>query len=684
MKIKFTLFALLLSLAFCSIASAQTNYYILKSTGASADYNFQTTGTFVMNGTTEGLADMYSANRTIPFSFKFFGKDYTQYKISDNGYITFDLTQTVSNPDNTNLPNAAAPKNSIFAFWDALTLAKPDAQYRYAILDWTYGTAPNRVQVIQWFQTKKNTANSSLYTFAIRLYEKGGFDVVYNLYYAGTGTPAITDGTTGCTNQDGSIGIAVQGSPNITFPTNLTTGQNSTFLVYEFIYGTQPEFDVTATSLTLPNFVKTGASISLKGSIRNLGSSPVSNLKINYSIDGGTPVTANLEGLDFPTGAVYNFTHPTPWVVPNEEKEYTIEVWASDLNGNSDGNTANDKMSAKTQSLSSLVPRKPLYEVFTSSTCPPCKPGNEKLDQVLNVYPNKWTVVKYQYYFPGTGDPYTTTEGLARGTFYGGINSVPRLLVDGGWNGNPGGYTTAIFDQFYSAPCFVTINAEAKINGQTVDLTGSFTSTAPISGNVNLYMAVVEKKTTKNVKTNGETEFHYVVKKMLPDANGTTVSPISKGVAVPFSQKYTFPGSYRLPANGQTANLINLATEHSVEEFTDLTVVVWLQNPSTKEVYQSEFATVINSVEDENDNFMVNLYPNPVNTVGQVRFNLENTALVSFDIVNSLGQKVFGSIPATMVSGTQTLDFDANTLLSGVYFMNLYIGDKVITRSFVK
>lgn len=682
MKIRFTLLTIAFTIAMFFSSFAQTNYYILSSIGASSDYVFTYSGNYVMNGTTVGLADMMSVEQTIPFNFSFYGKNYSKYLISDNGYITFDLTQTTSNPDNTTLPSASAPKNSIFAFWDALTLSKPDATYRYAILNWTYGTAPNRVHVIQWFQIHKDISTTSLYTFAIRLYESGKFDVVYNLYYPGNGAAGAPTATLGCQNEDGTLGYSYKGSPNLSFPTDITSGANETFLVYEFIYGAQPQFDLSVTSLNIMQYVKTGSSLPISGIIRNLGSSTINSMKLNYTVDGGAPVSQTINGLNIQTGDSYLFTHPTNWVVPNTEKEYTIEVWASELNGNPDGNTANDKKSTTVTALSNLVPRKPLHEVFTSSTCPPCKPGNIQLESVLDQYPDKWTCVKYQYNFPGTGDPYYTSECAARGAFYGGINSVPRLEVDGAWNNNPGAYINSIFDQFYAAPCFVDITANATINGQTVSVTGTATPYANISGNIKLFVAVVEKVTTKNVKTNGETEFHFVMKKMLPNANGTTVSPVTKNTPININQNFTFPGSYKLPPNANSP--INLLTEHSVEEFSDLTVVCWLQNVDTKEVYQSAFANTVNSVEENSDNFMVNLYPNPVNTTGQIRFNLENPTLVSFDVVNSLGQKVFSKTPEMFTNGIQTLDFDATTLLSGVYYMNLYLGDKLITRSFVK
>lgn len=685
MKQKFTLLAFVLMFLFASNAFSNTNYFILSNVGINDAYNFTTNGNFVINASDAGVPDMLTAEQTIPFNFSFYGKTYTKYKISDNGYITFDLTATNSIPENTTLPSSNAPKNSIFGFWDALVLQKPDNTYRYAVLTWTYGTAPNRVHVIQWFQIKRNTANTSTQTFAIRLFENGKFDVVFNFYFAGT-NPIATNATVGCQNEDGTLGAMVGGSPNIQFPTTLNNGNPATFVIYEFFYGDQQQYDLTVTNVNIPSYVKMEDSIPIKGTLRTLGSEVVTSITLNYSINGGEPVSQKITSVALAPGRYYDFTHPINWVVPKTQdlKDYTIEVWASQINDKPDGNTLNDKNRSTTIALPKLVERKSLYEVFTSSTCPPCKPGNEKLVSIINQFPGKWTVVKYQYNFPGNGDPYFTSECSARGTFYGGVNYVPYMVVDGGWYNNPNSYTNDLFNQFNNAPAFVTITGTANISpqNQSVDLTGSITSEIDIKTPTRIFIAVVEKVTKKNVASNGEKEFHYVMKKMLPDVNGILVNSITKGTPIPINQKYTFPGQYRLPADAKSP--INLATEHSVEEFEDLTVVIWLQNPTTKEVFQSAFAETITSIEDNTNSFLVNLYPNPVTTSGKIKFLLENPALVGFEIVNILGQKVYSSAPATLTSGTHTLEFDANTLLRGTYFMNLYIGDKVITRTFIK
>lgn len=682
MRSRFTHIFIVLFVLFAYIGTAQTNYYIMKSRGISDDYEFTSQGTLLIKGNAQGVKDALSAEQPLPFKFTLYGKGYWTYRASNNGYITFDVDTYINFPNNTNLPDTKAPKSAIFGFWDALTLVAPDQNYRYEVVAWTYGDAPNRVHVIQWFQIRKDLETSSLHTFAIRLYESGKFDVVFNLYFKGSGIESTTTGTIGCQNEDGTKGIAVNGSPNIAFPTDITSGDKSSFIVYEFNYGTQPNYDVTTISLDLPKYVKNNTQVPITGKLRNLGSETIKNLKLNYTIDDGLVVSRQITDLNIESGEIYTFTHPTPWTVPATEKNYTIEAWASDINGQKDENDKNDKVKATVTASSSMVTRKPLFEVFTSSTCPPCKPGNEKLTSVLNQYPNKWTVVKYQYYFPGVGDPYCTAECLDRGTYYGGINSVPRLQIDGQWNDNPNSMTTDLFNQFYNQPCFVTIKGQAKIEGQTVDLSGSVESGIDLTGTQTLFLAVVEKTTVKNVATNGETEFQYVMKKMLPNANGTNVGTMIKGKPYSFSQKFTFPGTYRLPVN--TADSIKIYSEHSVEEFNDLTVVMWLQNDQTKEIYQSEFSQVITSVDDYSNTFLVNLYPNPVTTAGTIRFNLDIPELVSFNIVNNLGQIVYSSNASLLTPGTHTIDFDATTLWSGAYYMNLFIGDKVITRTFIK
>lgn len=239
-----------------------------------------------------------------------------------------------------------------------------------------------------------------------------------------------------------------------------------------------------------------------------------------------------------------------------------------------------------------VAKRLPLLEVFTSSTCPPCKPGNEQLKSVIDpIDRSNYTVLKYQQDFPGVGDPYATDETINRRDFYA-INSIPRMEIDGSWDENANSFTKPILDSYSDQICFLNWKANYTVTGNTVNVTAVLDPLSDFTeSNMKIYVAILEKETSKNVMSNGETLFEDVVKKMLPNEKGMDLEPMYKGEKVTKRFEYTFPSNYRLPANGQSANRIKLNSETTVEDITNLEVVVWAQNATTHEVYNSGWAT---------------------------------------------------------------------------------------------
>lgn len=97
------------------------------------------------------------------FSFEFDGASYTTCYISPNGFITFGLTQPVTN---SYVPlNATTPYNgAISAFGRDLISTTDPITYT------TLGSAPNRVFVVQWKNAERKS-NTGALNFQIRLYE---------------------------------------------------------------------------------------------------------------------------------------------------------------------------------------------------------------------------------------------------------------------------------------------------------------------------------------------------------------------------------------------------------------------------------------------------------------------------------------------------------------------------------
>src|SRR5690242_17998245 len=147
--------------------------------------------------------------------------------------------------------------------------------------------------------------------------------------------------------------------------------------------------------------------------------------------------------------------------------------------------------------LSAQVTRKTLIEVFTSATCGPCAPGNANMEN--NVIPNvsNYTVIKYQQDFPGAGDPYRTPESVNRRYYYA-INSIPRLEIDGQWDGNAQLLTTSIFDNYQAVPAYMNIDiTSATYSGTTVNVSGTITPLIDYgAGTYRYHVVVTEKQTT--------------------------------------------------------------------------------------------------------------------------------------------------------------------------------------------
>jgi hypothetical protein len=135
-------------------------------------------------------------------------------------------------------------------------------------------------------------------------------------------------------------------------------------------------------------------------------------------------------------------------------------------------------------------------------------------------------------------------------------------------------------------PSFVKMSTRHTVSNNQITIIDSINPSISFSSsNYKLRTAIVERITKNNQKTSGEKEFFYVVKKMLPDQ---VISLNNSNVNQVFSRSFTFNGNYRLPFNALSA--INVNTEHSVENFSNLLAVSWIQNDSSKEVVQSSWS----------------------------------------------------------------------------------------------
>lgn len=294
----------------------------------------------------------------------------------------------------------------------------------------------------------------------------------------------------------------------------------------------------------------------------NKGSNVITSLEASYQFEGHEVVTETFETNMEPLAAE-TFTFATPTFL--EADNYLLTVNLLKVNGATDDDPENNALSKTVSVNISLTERIPMIEHFSASTCGPCVNVNNLMLQFTQNNLGKFTYTKYPENFPGNGDPYYYPEVGVRDNYYN-VPWVPYVLLDG--VPQDGALTQDAFDAELEKQALAEIRGAFDVEGNHIIVTADLMAYAKLE-NVIAYVTVNEKTTTGNVGTNGETSFHHILMKMLPNASG---NPLTINA-----------GEYeRLEFD------VDLSSTH-VEEMNDLEVAVWLQQYNTKDVYNSHF-----------------------------------------------------------------------------------------------
>ena len=638
-------------------------YYIpyLDNPGNPGNHNTQTEiqAQFLSNWTLiqgTSATPVWSPIQTLPFSFNFNGQTVSQYKVSTSGILTFDIG-VIAVPDTIpeNLPSSSIPDNSI-CIWGMNGTGSDDG-----IVTRTYGIAPNREH---WIFFPSFTLGSGFTYWSMMLEETSNDIYIVDQRHSSS----ISGGLTLGIQVNSTIASEVAGSPTVQ-PVSSGAAISSDNNYYHFMYGTQPSYDIAMMTNDMMTYHSiSNIPIEVKGSFANYGSNAISAFDINYLINGILLYTQTINGVNIIPYATHSFTHPETWT-PDSAGSYVLDLYATNINGNQDENNLNDTISKLIEVIDTLIPRNVLHEVFTSSTCNPCNLGNEILDSILHENSNKWTCIKYQMDIPGAGDPYFTEEVGLRSSYYN-FTGIPRVFLDGSYGANPQGYNQNDFDYYNNIPSFVNLKGHYTLVGQTITISAEITPIKNFQSNsIKAFIAIVETETSNNVKTNGETSFSYVMKKMIPNVNGIDIPVLTENQTLSIEESYTFQGSYTLPIDA--SNPINSAIEHSVEDFNNLQGVVFLQDTITKEILQSAWVgtayNVAIATNHRYDNSII-LFPNPSNGLVNYIINSKSDLVsTNIKIYNHYGQKVGANMVNQNPIDNSKGNLNFSGLPSGIY-----------------
>lgn len=145
-----------------------------------------------------GSSDDGYASVTLPFTFPFYGNNYTTANVVTNGFLQFAGTSTAFS--NTAIPSTALPNNSIYAFWDDLNFAEAGGTM------WYYFDSANQRFILQWDSVSHYSPGTTpgRYTFQIVLKPNGEIFTYYRRMIA-----TVNSATIGIENAAGTVGLQV-------------------------------------------------------------------------------------------------------------------------------------------------------------------------------------------------------------------------------------------------------------------------------------------------------------------------------------------------------------------------------------------------------------------------------------------------------------------------------------------
>ncbi|MBI3219203.1 MAG: T9SS type A sorting domain-containing protein, partial [Bacteroidetes bacterium] len=323
----------------------------------------------------------------------------------------------------------------------------------------------------------------------------------------------------------------------------------------------------------------------------------------------------------------------------------------------------------------------------------------DSIRKFTNANINSTQLVNINYHVDFLGkDPFNALNEADQGSraLYYNVNQVPYAFLDGVHNQYKN--SSDLFQNWgqgaYDLQTLNLANADFRIASNptkvttnntdgTIEVEVNVTPTKDLPKSTKLFVAVLEDQILKGQLpgtpsiTTGETEFNYVLRKMLPNAVGTRYpdGTFKSGTSV------------RLGANGKVNAAADKFTWSVNKVFgSKLSVVVFLQD-STKGVYQADLfqnvaipSNLITGIEPLSPE-RVNIYPNPANQ----EFTIELPKALSVDanvsLVDQMGRTLDGGlIPA----GRTNKSVGTYELAAGVYIVQIKTdGGEVVRKKVV-
>ncbi len=350
--------------------------------------------------------------------------------------------------------------------------------------------------------------------------------------------------------------------------------------------------------------------------------------------------------------------------------------------GPSEGNLENEGFAFDNIRIGERT-RNVLIEHFTNSQEANSPAADDIINNIDSVSSKDALNIQYHTDYVA-GDPFyieNTADPSSRVLYYG-LSRVPYALYDGGFN-TPGSWASkytfetgdkadindlrnrSLVDPYFQIA--LGINSESGFpGGYKVDIKAL--QEIIDAEDITLFIAVIAEKATSAVIDNGQTVFRNVLRKMYPDAGG---------ISMETSWSENDSTTYEFNLDNIMANSYDIDT---------IKVIAFLQNNTTKEVYQSAVSeplkanvTSIGRLRFEEAEFSI--FPNPANRNLTLLFDSEIIGNSRLTILNNIGVAVRN---IDLQAGIDRLTIDDLNLPGGFYMVQVVIdGEKAGLRKLI-
>lgn len=228
------------------------------------------------------------------------------------------------------------------------------------------------------------------------------------------------------------------------------------------------------------------------------------------------------------------------------------------------------------------VQKRVLVEHFTQASCPPCAAQNPAFNDMLFDNWEKLVTIKYQTSWPGF-DPMNEQnpgEVQSRVDYYG-VTGVPNVIMGGTLDaGTAGQATVGQIDNIHAEMTPVQMDMSHSVSA---DLDSMFIRAVITNvsaeefnpGNTVAHISIVEQELIfpEPPGSTDEVDFYNVMRKMLPNASGTTLGAIAAG--------------------DSTVLEFAVALPDYIYDYSQLGAIGFVQNNSSQEVYQSDISETL-------------------------------------------------------------------------------------------